>query len=298
MIVPAVETGKPRDLQGFPGTSGDGGNRTRARFPPSVDGLRNCRLVLPTERTHTRVPLPLVRLPFDWHEDDWIDVRGRRRAPCTVPGYRKGCKPANAGKSYPASPPSREEGYLILDELCPPGFNDRKHGPIRLRNRALVATGLGSGLRIHELLLLTPVHVDFDRNLVTVERGKGGKRRMSAITHEALAELNAWLHIRSMLGFGLEEPIFCVLEGKTRGGRMSQPYVRSKLHEATRRAGIGKRVTPHQLRHFHAVFLDSKNTPIGLIQRQLGHSSPATTGKYLAGISAADVAGAVTGAFL
>lgn len=256
--------------------------------------IRNAVLVGPANTSRWR-RLPVLRLPV--YADHYVDVRGRRRAPCAVPGYRRGEKPANAGKTYPASPPTLDEARLILDELCPPGFADRKHGPIRLRNRALVATGLGSGLRIHELLLLRPVHVDFDRNLVTVERGKGGKRRISGISNEALTELNVWLHIRAMLGFGLEEPVFCVLEGPTRGGSLSQPYVRSKLHEATRRAGVGKRVTPHQLRHCHAIQLDRKHVPIGLIQRQLGHSSPATTGIYLAGISAADVAGAVVEAW-
>ena len=49
-----------------------------------------------------------------------------------------------------------------------------------------------------------------------------------------------------------------------------------------RRAGIEKRVHPHGLRHTHAAELAFEGAPMNLIEAQLGHSSLATTSRYLA----------------
>jgi integrase/recombinase XerD len=56
-----------------------------------------------------------------------------------------------------------------------------------------------------------------------------------------------------------------------------------------RRAGIEKRVHPHGLRHTHAAELALEGQPMNLIQAQLGHSSLATTSRYLAHIAPAEL---------
>jgi integrase len=47
------------------------------------------------------------------------------------------------------------------------------------------------------------------------------------------------------------------------------------------KAGIEKRVHPHGLRHTHACELRQEGVDIGIISKQLGHSSTATTARYL-----------------
>lgn len=204
----------------------------------------------------------------------------------------------NKGKKYPATPPAREDILLILDEIFDPvrdtGKWAEKWGPIRLRNRALVVTLWRSGLRIHEALLLKPADIDFERGMVVVQKGKGGKRGISGIDPAGLAEINSWLFIRSLLGFGLDEYVFPVLEGPSRGSMLSQAYVRTKLHQAARNAGVVTRVAPHQFRHAMATEMARDGVPVPLISRQLRHTNIATTATYLAGIAPEEVL-AVTG---
>ena len=252
-----------------------------------MSDLRNFTLMLAGhaclgERHH----LPLVKV--DWYVDRPRDV-------CRVgaPGSRRGVKPGNAGKTYPATPPSPDEVKAILAELWRPGLN-RKLDALGRRNRALVVLLWRSGLRIHEALLLVPADLDFDRCVVTVQRGKGGKRRLSGIDRAALDEVREWMDVREDRGFKPFQPLFPVLEGNTKGGPLNQAYVRTKLHEAAARAGVTKRVAPHQLRHAMAVDLARSGVPIPIISRQLGHSNIATTSTYLSGISPEEVIAVMT----
>lgn len=205
------------------------------------------------------------------------DVCGRVRSPATLPGFRKGQKPGNAGTHRPADPPTDGEVQEIMD-ACPSTL----HG---LRNRALIALLRGSGLRIHEALLITPADLDFEHCTVVVKRGKGGKRRKSGINRGALLEVSVWLHVRAMADFTVEQPVFCVLQGATRGGRLGSPYVRTTLHGLAKQCGITRSIRPHQLRHAMALSMARSRAPLPVVSRQLGHSSVATTSTYLQGIS-------------
>lgn len=210
--------------------------------------------------------------------------------------------PGNKGLKYPATPVYGADADLILEALYNPSVHSTgkwasKWGPIRHRNRTVMAVARGTGMRIHELLLLRPDDIDAATHQVTVRRGKNGKRRLIAILPDALAELEAWLIARTAMGFGPDDPLFPVIEGPTRGTPIKQGYMRKQLHKAAREAGVTIRAVPHQWRHGHAVELHRRHVPIGILQRQLGHSSPATTGIYLAGISAEEVIEAVLGAF-
>jgi site-specific recombinase XerD len=72
-------------------------------------------------------------------------------------------------------------------------------------------------------------------------------------------------------------PVFCTL----RGHPMSDAYVRVLLKRLARRAGIDKRVHAHGLRHTHAAQLRAEGVDIGIISKQLGHTSITTTARYL-----------------
>ena len=72
-------------------------------------------------------------------------------------------------------------------------------------------------------------------------------------------------------------PIFCTLAGN----RMGDAYVRVLLPRLARKAGIEKRVHAHGFRHTHAAQLRVEGVDIGIISKQLGHRSIATTARYL-----------------
>ncbi len=70
---------------------------------------------------------------------------------------------------------------------------------------------------------------------------------------------------------------------------MTEAYVRVFLRRLARKAGIEKRVHPHGFRHTHAAELRSEGVDVGIISKQLGHRSIATTARYLDHIAPQDV---------
>jgi len=214
----------------------------------------------------------------------------------TRPGSRLGIAPGNKGLRYAATPPTAEEVYRVLDALSS-NQTSPKHLKLGRRNRSLVAFIWRSGVRIHEALLAKPGDVDFEHRQIHIRRGKGGKSRFSVVDDFGLTELQEWLDIRTEIGFGDDEPIWCVIEGPTRGGPLNQAYVRTKLHEAARVANVERRLAPHQLRHCHALHLHRMKVPLTAISKQLGHSNTATTSIYLSGMSNEEIADYVLGAW-
>lgn len=212
---------------------------------------------------------------------------GRRLSPICQPGYRKGQKPPNHGKRYPASPPSIDEMLRLL-ELC--DINTKRG----VRNRALLTTLWRSGLRVSEALALLPHEIDFHNQTVTVMKGKGSKRRVSGIDKGALVEISRWLMARAMLNVPDGSPLFCTVNHPTAGNPIHPAYVRTVLRKLRVEAKIPHRVAPHQLRHAHAVELARERVPVPLISRQLGHSNVGTTATYLASISNEEVIEAIS----
>jgi integrase len=207
-------------------------------------------------------------------------------SPVTLKGNRKGEKPKNAGKRYPASPPTPAEVMRML-ALCGTGYVGR-------RNHALIACMWRSGLRVSEALALRPYHVDFDDNTITVMSGKGGKRRVVGIDPWGAEQIKAWITKRKGLPVVQDAPLFCTVSQPNPGGPVNTAYVREMVREIAKRAEVPRRVAPHQLRHACAVFMARNNMPMHLIQRQLGHSNLGTTATYLQGIAPFEVVLAMT----
>ena len=91
-------------------------------------------------------------------------------------------------------------------------------------------------------------------------------------------ELEPWLIARVALPIG---PLFCVINGRTRGRPWTTSGARAELRRAAVRAGVRGRFAPHQLRHAHAVEMAREGVPLIVIQRQLGHSNLGITSVYL-----------------
>lgn len=179
-------------------------------------------------------------------------------------------KPANKGKRYPAEVLTEAEVASLL-RACSP------KAPTGIRNRALLSVMYRAGLRVSEALALYPKDIDANAGTITVLHGKGDKRRIVGLDPGAFAVLARWLDRRTSLGLNGRYPIFCTLQGAT-----SKPaYVRALMPRLAARAGVEKRVHAHGLRHTHAAELAREGTPLNLVQAQLGHSSLATTDRYL-----------------
>jgi hypothetical protein len=189
-----------------------------------------------------------------------LDTAGRRRSPATLPDFHAGRAPRNKGMRYPADPPTIEEIVTVMRRA-----GDGVHGR---RLRGLIVVLWRAGLRIHEALALAEGDLDRRRGSLLVRRGKGGRRREVGMDDWAWEQLEPWLEARVELPVG---PLFCVVNGPTRGRPWSAAAARTELRQVSRQAGVRRRFAPHQLRHAHAVEMAREGVPLIVIQRQLGH---------------------------
>jgi site-specific recombinase XerD len=214
-----------------------------------------------------------------------LDRRGRLRSPAAMPGFHKGRVPVTKGRSLPPDPPCVEDVVALLEQ-CKPLRAGRKAELSAMRLRALVIVLWRTGLRISEALALEERDLNRADLAVTVRRGKGGKRRMSAMDEWAWQEIDAWLRARPEIPFGA---VFCILSGPTAGQSMSDTDARRQLRQAARRASLRRRMNPHSFRHAHAVELRREKIDLYAIQQQLGHARLDVTQEYLRSISTTDV---------
>ena len=150
--------------------------------------------------------------------------------------------------------------------------------PESQRNRAMIETLYGSGLRVSELTSLKVSDVYFKEEFVKVT-GKGNKQRIVPIGHEALKQINLYIsssrnQVKTVRGF--EDHLFL----NRRGGSISRVMVFLIIKQHSRAAGIKKRVSPHTLRHSFATHLVEGGADLRAVQDMLGHESITTTEIY------------------
>ncbi len=149
--------------------------------------------------------------------------------------------------------------------------------------RAAFMLCYGSGLRTEEVLHLEPRHVDSERMVIRVERGKGQKDRQVILSPQLLEELRqCWKRYR---------PERYMFEGRKPRQPMAATSLQRAFHVACRKAGVDKPVTPRSLRHAFATHLVEAGTNLRVVQSLLGHQSLNTTAVYthLAGTWLAEV---------
>jgi integrase/recombinase XerD len=166
---------------------------------------------------------------------------------------------------------------LSLDEveaiLRAPGEAD----PAGIRDRAILETLYGAGLRISELVGLDVDEVDLDEGSVRV-MGKGSKERLVPLGRFAVAALESYLSRARPALAGSRSGAAVFLN--QRGGRLTRQGATRVLKGAADRAGLTKRVTPHTLRHSFATHLLEGGADVRVVQELLGHASLATTQIY------------------
>jgi site-specific recombinase XerD len=142
----------------------------------------------------------------------------------------------------------------------------------------------GTGLRLREFMQLRWRDIDLEVGTVTVRAGKGGRTRVVPIPWRGPPAAARALEAAQQ-AFWRRHPDRTLAEGRLVGDRVSpwehQWRVRNFLTSAARRAGLqGLEVHPHILRHCYAVDMTLRGVPQAIVQRLLGHASPATTSRY------------------
>jgi integrase/recombinase XerD len=141
------------------------------------------------------------------------------------------------------------------------------------RNRAILLTLYAGGFRVSEVCSLKWRHLqERDSSGQITVFGKGDKTR-SILIPKAL-----WGKLQNLRGESRDDaPVFL----SRKKGHLDESQVWRIVSKAAERAGIDKNVSCHWFRHAHASHALDRGCPIHLVQATLGHSSVATTGKYL-----------------
>ncbi len=149
--------------------------------------------------------------------------------------------------------------------------------PQGLRDLALLELLYAAGLRVSELESINLEQLNMEANEIRVW-GKGSKERIVLIGEPAAHALNNYLtHSRpTLLSKRKENAVFL----NRYGSRLPARRIQKILDKCARKAGIGKRVHPHVLRHTFATHLLDGGADLRVVQELLGHAQLATTQVY------------------
>lgn len=144
------------------------------------------------------------------------------------------------------------------------------------RNRAIIETLYGCGLRVSELinLRLTDLHFKEEYILVT---GKGDKQRLVPLNDAVIREINKYFEDRNSLKIISDNNILFL---NRRGRRLTREMIYTIIKNLAYQAGIRKKVSPHTFRHSFATHLIKKGADLRAVQEMLGHESILTTEIY------------------
>ena len=151
-----------------------------------------------------------------------------------------------------------------------------------LKYRAALMTCYGAGLRISEAVSLRVGDVDSQRGLIRIPQGKGQKDRYAMLSPRLLEVLRRYYRAFHPEEQGRADPALYLFPSWRKDHHLSTAAVQLACREAAARAGIGKRVTAHTLRHSFATHLLENGTNLRAIQALLGHTLIETTARYTA----------------
>lgn len=148
------------------------------------------------------------------------------------------------------------------------------------RDRAILLLALQTGLRVSELINLNCCDVLLGTGAHVRCEGKGRKQRSTPLRRDATKAIEAWLNERAGSN---DDPVFPTI----RGDRLSRDAVEHIVRKYTLAASkscaslLGKRVSPHVLRHSTAMELLQNGVDRTVIALWLGHDSVETTQVYM-----------------
>lgn len=149
--------------------------------------------------------------------------------------------------------------------------------PIELRDKAMLEILYGCGLRVSELTALQVEQVNFRQGVIRIT-GKGDKERLVPMGEESVDWLLRYMkEARGELLKG--QPSDALFPGNRPVAMTRQTFWHRIKHYAVR-AGIGKHLSPHTLRHAFATHLLNHGADLRVVQMLLGHSDLSTTQIY------------------
>ncbi|UII80197.1 site-specific tyrosine recombinase XerD [Flagellimonas sp. CMM7] len=147
------------------------------------------------------------------------------------------------------------------------------------RNRAILETLYGCGLRVSELVNLKLSDLYFEEDFIKVT-GKGDKQRFVPISHLNKKYINIYKsEIRIHLPIQKEHEDFLFLN--RRGKQLTRAMIFTIIKQLSEKIGLDKSISPHTFRHSFATHLLENGADLRAIQQMLGHESITTTEIYM-----------------
>ena len=146
------------------------------------------------------------------------------------------------------------------------------------RNKAMLETLYGSGLRVSELINLKLSDLYFNEGFLKIT-GKGDKERLVPIGKLAIKQIDIY-----------KEQVRCHLQVKKefvdivflnrRGAKLSRVMIFTIIKDLAEKTGLQKKISPHTFRHSFATHLIEGGADLRAVQEMLGHESITTTEIY------------------
>ena len=168
---------------------------------------------------------------------------------------------------------SVDEMFRLLDLPQPDSFTGA-------RDRAILELFYGTGVRISELVGLSPDNFRLEQRSVKV-RGKGNKERLLPLGKKTVGAIKNYLEYRTeYLRKKKPDPVPVRLFLNQRAQSISVRGVRKVMTRYIRSNHFPENISPHSLRHTFATHMLEAGADLRTIQEMLGHASLSTTQKY------------------
>jgi len=163
----------------------------------------------------------------------------------------------------------------------------RGSDPLVLRDRAMLETLYGTGIRVNELVELKPADVDTEDRVLRVVSGKGRKDRNVPLTEATARAIERYLVEGRPALLGLRggrrlahEASAWLFLGNRQAKKLHRAAVGDVVKQWSAKAKVKKNVSCHTFRHSIATHLLRNGADIRQIQALLGHASLSTTERY------------------
>ncbi|OYU84063.1 MAG: tyrosine recombinase XerD [Flavobacterium sp. BFFFF2] len=147
------------------------------------------------------------------------------------------------------------------------------------RNRAMIETLYGCGLRVSELVGLLLSDLYFEEGFIKVT-GKGDKQRfvpVAPITQKFIENYVQLVRVHQPTVKGFEDTLFL----NRRGRQLTRAMIFTIIKDLATSIGLHKTISPHTFRHSYATHLLENGADLRMIQILLGHESITTTEVYV-----------------
>ncbi len=235
-----------------------------------------------TDISPANVSYPDLKEFIQWYGDDNKNSRTQSRVLSGIRAFYKFLLIEGEINENPSSLIESPKIGLKLPEVLSVSEIDRMISEIDLskpeghRNKAIIETLYGCGLRVSELvsLRLTDLHEGEGYIVVT---GKGDKQRLVPVSGKALKEIEIYRHDRNQLPVIHHQNVLFL---NRRGRGLSRAMIFTIIKDLAAKAGIRKNISPHTFRHSFATHMIEAGADLRAVQEMLGHESILTTEIY------------------